>query len=103
MQIFLENPNTGQHKEAKIGFSWTTFFFGFIPALTRGDWKWGAIQFLVACCTLGLSGLVFMFIYNKLYIKDLLNDGFKPSDEHSRQALQSHGFVIPQMNNMNPA
>ena len=60
-----------------MGFSWTVLFFGFFPPLFRGDWKWAIIMFLLAMITMGLSGLVFMFIYNKLYIKDLVGSGFK--------------------------
>ncbi|AYO04119.1 hypothetical protein V9789_004525 [Vibrio vulnificus] len=76
-KLVLENPKTGQTKEAPVGFSWTVLFFGFFPPLFRGDWKWAIIIFLLACLTWGLSGLVFMFIYNKLYIKDLLGEGYK--------------------------
>ena len=69
-KIIFKNPNTGAIKEAPVGFSWTVFFFGFIPALFRADWKWAAIMFLLAMFTFGLSNLVFMFIYNKLYVRD---------------------------------
>ncbi len=73
--LMLENPVTRVTKAAPIGFSWTTFFFSFIPAMVRGDWKWGLIQLALACITAGGSALVFMFIYNKLYVKDLLAQG----------------------------
>lgn len=75
--IVFENSHTGAMKSAPVGFSWTTFFFGFFPALVRGDWKWGVIQLLLALVTFGFSCFVFAFIYNKLYIKDLISDGFK--------------------------
>jgi len=75
--ITFENPHTGEIKQAPVGFSWTVLFFGFFPPLFRGDWKWAVIMFILAMITFGLSGLVFMFIYNKLYIKDLIGSGFK--------------------------
>jgi hypothetical protein len=34
-------------------------------------------MFLCAVVTIGFSQLIFMFIYNKLYIKDLINEGYK--------------------------
>lgn len=76
-KIVFENPKTGQIKEAPVGFSWTTFFFGCLPALFRGDFKWAIIMFICLICTLGFSGFVFMFIYNKLYIKELIGSGYK--------------------------
>jgi len=75
--ITFENPNTGAMKVAPVGFSWTTFFFGFFPALFRGDWKWAIIMLILLILTGGLAVLVFMFIYNKLYIKDLIKSGYK--------------------------
>ena len=67
----------GSVKDAPVGFSWTTFFFGFFPALIRGDWLWALIMFLIYWPTLGISALVFSFIYNRLYIQGLLKQGYK--------------------------
>lgn len=50
------------------------------PGLFRGDFKWGIIQLILAVVTSGLSGLVFMFIYNKLYLKDVIMGGYKAVD-----------------------
>ncbi|MFG6204865.1 hypothetical protein [Pseudomonas retamae] len=75
--VVFKNPNTGAMKEAPIGFSWTVFFFSFLPPLFRGDIKWAAIMFVLACMTFGLSNIVFMFIYNKLYVRDLIGAGYK--------------------------
>ena len=75
--IIFKNPMTGAMKEAPVGFSWTVFFFGFFPPLFRGDWKWFFIILLLALITMGLSSFVFMFIYNKIYIKDLIGAGYK--------------------------
>lgn len=75
--IVFKNPMTGAMKEAPVGFSWTTFFFGVFPSLFRGDWKWFAIMLFLAIITFGFSNLVFMFIYNKLYIRDLIGAGYK--------------------------
>ena len=63
-------------KEAPLGFSWTTFFFGFFPALIRGDWIMAVVLLLLGMITWGISGIVFAFIYNKMYAKSLLNKGW---------------------------
>lgn len=76
-KIYFENPRTGQVKEAPVGFSWTVFFFGFFPPLFRGHWAGFAIIILASVVTFGLSNLVFMFIYNKMYIKHLISEGYK--------------------------
>lgn len=76
--LMLKNPHTGEVKTAPVGFSWTTLFFGFIPALIREDWKWAVIFLLIGLVTWFTADIIFAFIYNKLYIKDLLyKEGFK--------------------------
>ena len=100
MRVRLQNE-AGIVKEVKLGFSWTTFFFGFFPALFRGDLKWAAIMFIAAVAigaiTLGfggwIPGIVFSFIYNKIYIKELLEKGYRPADQSDQSALESSGIV----------
>ncbi len=98
--IIFKNPNTGAIKEAPVGFSWTVFFFGFFPPLFRGDWKWAIIILLISLLTMGFSNLVFMFIYNKLYIKDLIGSGFKAQSIASGDlsyASMKVGMEIPRL------
>jgi hypothetical protein len=95
--ITFKNPMTGQMKLAPIGFSWTTFFFGFFPALFRGDWKWAVIQLLIALMTAGLSNLVFCFMYNSLFVKDLIGAGYQatPGSGNLDFASAKIGMQIP--------
>lgn len=93
MKITLVHPETRQVKLAKIGFSWTVLCFNFFPPLFRGDWKWGAIMFGCTILTGNISALVFMFIYNKLYINELLSKGYQANNEISRQLLINYGFI----------
>lgn len=98
--IEFENPRTGAVKTAPVGFSWTTMFFGFCPAFFRSDWKWGFIQLILALFTFGASSLVFMFIYNKIYIKELIGDGFKAKsvENGNMDATELRiGLRLPQM------
>lgn len=92
MLVRLKN-STGEIRTAKIGFSWTTFFFGFIVPICRGDAKWAVIMFALALCTCWLAMLVMAFMYNGIYIRGLLSRGFQPADEQSRQDLMRKGFI----------
>ena len=67
----------GQVKVVKEGFSWTMLFFGIFVPLCRGDWKWSLIILIANLFTYGLASVVFAFIYNKIYINDLLEKGYK--------------------------
>ena len=86
MQVTLKNDK-GMTKKAKVGFSWTTLFFGFFTPLFRNDRLWTDIMFLLAMFTFGLSWLIFPFIYNRIYIKKLLKKGFYPADDESKDIL----------------
>ena len=99
MRGILQHPS-GLVKEVKVGFSWTTFFFGFFPAFFRGDFKWGLIQLVigivVSILTSGIGGgvvnIIFAFMYNKLYINDLIEKGYRPIDQSFQQSLRQRGI-----------
>jgi len=52
-------------------------FLVFFPAFFRSDWKRGILMILCSLVTFGFSWLIFVFIYNKLFIKELVNNGYK--------------------------
>ena len=90
--------SSGITKTVKVGFSWTTFFFGFIVPLVRGDIKWAAIMFivevLIGSFTLGIGAwvaeIIFSFIYNKLYIKELLEKGYTTQNQSDDNIIKSY-------------
>ena len=92
MHIRLKN-DVGMIKECKVGFSWTTLFFGFFVALFRGDLKWSAAQLVCSLITWNISSIIFGFIYNKIYINELLKSGFKPIAESDKNILISKNFI----------
>src|ERR1035437_8647997 len=63
-------------KMAPIGFSWTTFFFGGIPALFRQDWIWGICMIIGNLLLYGFVGIIWSFFYNKMYVKGLFAKGY---------------------------
>ena len=78
---------------AKIGFSWTVFFFGFLVPIYRGDAKWAVIMFAASLLTVFMAQLIFSFTYNRTYIRELLLKGYVPYDDYSRKLLIANGFI----------
>ena len=84
MKIRVKNA-IDKAQEVKLGFSWSTFFFGALVPLFRLDIKYFAIMvaanFLLTAMELyALSPIVtlaFAFFYNKLYAKDLYKKGYR--------------------------
>jgi len=100
MKVLLKTSG-GLTKQVKVGFSWTTFFFGFLPALFRGDLKWAVIMLIIEAVlgsfTLGIgafvAGIVFSFIYNKIYIRELIEKGYQPANDESRALLENISII----------
>lgn len=104
VRIPMRHKETGIARDGFYGFSWTTFFFGFFPALFRGDFVTFIGGFVIAVIiglvTAGLGmfvvGFVWAFMYNKYYTRKLIEQGyvFNGSDEENRLAASSLGVLI---------
>jgi hypothetical protein len=74
--VTLKNEHTGKTRTAPLGFSWTVFFFGWLPALLRGDWVGFLVLLLGSIPTFGLIYVWAWFGYNNWYARRLLDDGY---------------------------
>lgn len=92
MIVTLISP-AGLIKKAKIGFSWTTLFFGFFVPLIRGGAKWAVVMLLADCASIFLANIILSFFYNGFYLRDLLEKGYTAADAASERALRLNGFI----------
>lgn len=94
-KILMRHPDTGISKTGFYGFSWTTFFFGGIPALFRGDIITGLIVVVLGILTWWIAGVVWAFFYNKHYTIKLVEKGyaFVGTDEEIAAAKAALGIM----------
>lgn len=108
MKIRLKNKED-RVKVCKAGFSFTTLFFGPFVPLYRADFLWTGIMFIFHMVLnyivskfpiitsartlygfLGvtfISNIIFAFIYNRIYLKNALLDGFVGYDKEDDEKL----------------
>jgi len=88
----MKHPETNVIKDGFYGFSWTTFFWGGIPGLFRGDILIGLVLIVLNILTWFIAGIIWAFFYNKNYTQRLLEkgyvlDGSEAENLAARQAL----------------
>ena len=92
-------------KEVKFGFSMAAFLLGFIYPLIKGDYITAGIAFVI----IGITGviyfplifvllMVFGFIYNKIYVRRLIKQGWYPFTEEDAQVLKKNGILFNDKN-----
>ena len=92
-------------KEVKFGFSMAAFLLGFIYPLIKGDYITAGIAFVV----IGTAGMMFFplvfvlsmvfgFIYNKIYVRRLIKQGWYPFTEEDAQVLKKNGILFNDKN-----
>lgn len=103
-KIAMKHKETGIMKTGFYGFSWTTFFFGFFPALFRSDFiafiAGVVITIPIGLVTAGIGGFfigpIWAFRYNKYYTLKLVERGyvFDGSDGDNATAALALGIAI---------
>lgn len=86
--VRLIHPQSGLVKTGYFGFSWTSFFFSGIPAITRGDVGIGLGvllgTILLGAFSAGLLGavvnVIWAFVYNKMFTTKLIEAGYRIED-----------------------
>jgi len=90
--VQMKHNTTGVVKNGYYGFSWTSFFFGGIPALIRGDIIYGmaitVFSVLLFWFASDLFEIILLFtfwgiwgaVYNKNYTHRLLHAGYEFND-----------------------
>lgn len=89
--MILKLSKNGLPKKVSVGYSWKTLLVGVFYTMYRGDVKGVIIHVGIgACCfllsyflLLAYTILVLPFIYNRFYVKRLLEQGYTPVDEDS--------------------
>lgn len=104
-RITMKQKETGITKNAYYGFSWTTVFFGFFPALFRSDFMTFIGGFIIAAIigilTFGIGSLlihlIWSFMYNKYYTRKLIEQGyvFAGGETDNALAASALGVVAP--------
>lgn len=101
MYANLRNEKNNSYMTVKVGFSWTEMFFGFWTPVFRSDFKWAAVLVLVEILfgsfTWGggafLVTVIFAFFYNRLYVRDMIAQGYQPADDASLNILRSYRYI----------
>ena len=93
-------------KEVKFGFSMAAFLLGFIYPLIKGDYITAGIAFVIIGTTgviyfplIFILSMVFGFIYNKIYVRRLIKQGWHPFTEEDAQVLKKNGILFNDKNN----
>ena len=94
-------------KIVKIGFSWVTFFFGFLVPFYRKDWNTGwmlltimVISHMMLPLLMFLILVVFSFLYNRIYINMLLKSGWRFTTKDDERLWENKKEMAEKVDNM---
>ena len=91
--VTLTHPQTGVVKNSYVGWCWPYYLIGWLLPIFRGEIGVGLIQLLLTTVTLGISGLIMPFLYNKQHMNRLLLAGWQKNGAAQKIPPQSHRFI----------
>lgn len=83
-QVMLKNSTTKMLKKGYVGYSWTYLFFGCLVPFIRGEIGIASLHLLFTLITGGIWQIVVSFLYNKQYMKRMLEKGWVFSDDENK-------------------
>ena len=95
-KIILKHEASGLVKPGYYGFSWTYLFFGFFVPAIRGEILISLLHFMLNIVTFGIWWIAMIFLYNKQYMRRMLENGWKlaGSDAENQLAANSIGVML---------
>ena len=90
--VVMKNDSNGLIRKGFYGFSWTYLFFGWLVPVVRGEISVGALHLVIAAFTMGISQLIFCFIYNKQYTQRMIEKGFRFADTQENNTAAAYAL-----------
>jgi len=87
-KVRLIHQNSGLVENGYVGYSWTYLVFGWFVPMFRGEMGIAVLHFAFTLISVGLSQLIFPFIYNRQFMVRMLTSGWHldPSDDNYEYA-----------------
>jgi len=86
--MHIKFQKNGVTKEIKVGFSFTTFCFGWIALLARGM----IVPAIITIGTLGFAGLYYCFTINRIQAQQMVVDGWTIANSDKDMAFMVWGI-----------
>lgn len=75
-KVRLIHATAGIVKNGYVGYSWSYLIFGWFVPVYRGEIGIGVLHLVIALISVGLSQLIFPFIYNRQFMNRMLTSGW---------------------------
>ena len=94
-QIYMSHPK-GMSKAGAFGFSFTYLAFGPFVPMFRGEIAIAALHTVLGILTLGMSNILFAFVYNRQYMLRQIQQGWRLDDNPDLEvaAERALGLII---------